>query len=114
MSFFDTPMRRTLRGALARGCVLSDPVELSAAPIPEPSVEGWDRFSNLLEMALTDRKAFEARCKFRRRLVEAHRKGASGMRKRGAQYDDAVAATREAWFAEFEVNEAIVRMQAGL
>lgn len=91
-----------------------EPVELRPAEMPEPSVEGWERFSNLLELAMRDRKAFEARCKFRRRLVEAHRKSGHGMRKRGAQYDAAVAATRETWFAEHEVNEAIVRMQTGL
>lgn len=91
---------------------MADPIELPV--LPDPSVDGWERFASLLELALTEPKAFERRCKFRRRLVEAHRKGAHGMRKRGASYDEAVAQTREAWFAEHEANEAIVRMQAGL
>lgn len=93
---------------------MGDPVGLNTVQMPDPSVEGWERFADLLELALTDPKAFEKRCKFRSRLVEAHRKGAHGMRKRGASYDDAVALSREVWFAEFEANVAIVRMQAGL
>lgn len=98
----------------AREQIMSDVVPLHPVPVPDPSVDGWERFSNLLELAHADRKAFEARCKFRRRLIEAHRKSAHGMRKRAATYDAAVAESREVWFAEFEVNEAIVRMQTGL
>lgn len=89
-------------------------VPLRAVALPDPSADGWERFSNLLELAMTDRKRFEARCKFRKRLVEAHRKSGYEMRKRGAEYDAAVASSREAWIAEHEVNEAIVRMQTGL
>lgn len=101
-------------GGAVGGRALVEPVELRPVVVPEPSVEAWERFSNLLELARTDRKAFEARCKFRRKLVAAHRSSAHEMRKRGAEYDAAVAASREVWIAEHEMHEAIVRMQTGL
>lgn len=85
-----------------------------SACIADPSVELWARFSDLLDLAVSNPKEFKRKVKAYERLIEAHRLNSSVMRLRGAEYDAKVERAREEWANWLAASVAAIRMQAGL
>ena len=88
------------------------PLRAGDAPgMPEPSAALWAEFCRLTNLGLRHPKEFDAEVKTTLRVIEAHRRNASVMRARSAEYDDVVAMEREKFAAWFDTIVAVIRMQ---
>lgn len=83
------------------------------ATMPDPSIAGWEIFSELLWSAMNNPKEFEKKVAFKQALAEAHKLNAGVMRLRSARYDKQVEARREEWIALVQALAATCRMQTG-